>query len=812
MMSSVSSRVWILPLISAWVFCAVSPAEIVFDDSAPERIVLSNATHWELAFSKTEGRLFYVLDKTTGQQVSPGNVFGPWVARYENGFFLDGAVYSPGNPNRRFSYTWDAQLEELVFTYETAGSLAGTIEIVISPTEGPEINSVLTYTSNSALDIDLLAYPVQFAFVRSEIEGVYMPHSEGMKLLPSFFANWEYVERYPGRMFADFAHIELSTGQFAVYALQDLDEDIKPVDWKLLRDNGFAGGVHKIHHDYLVRITNGDTWVSPVTVLSVGASLPETMDDYWTRGGYAAMPTLREKLGDALHERLAGSVQLKADIRQRSTTFLGYLNFIQDLPPDNLLHLVSFWPVDFDEFYPDYLPPDPALGSLQNLQQLVSGAQADGHLVMPYTNPTWWDDESPTLAQLGTNIVARDAAGNLIMETYFGRDGFVVSPWDPQVIARQDQTRVEFTTTVPMDFLFEDQVGARNGPNFADHPSAPDPIAYTQGLVNVAERSASFLPIMSEGGYDRLSFHESGYCLSTQLAFYFWPQSTFTSYPMSPLWAHENLYFNAHNLADSSMSNDLPLLTFYVSRGYSLSHDLSRYDPDWLRVLDAFQKGFISKLVGRGMSAFSLDAVDGRSDTTFADGTVVTANLTGGQLLRDGHIVAPDGFVAQKDGVVLAGVLRQLNGAPLAGNDPHYLVFDYDRWKIDIQQPRGDSTNLIVLLPSTWTDLQRIFLTLTTVDGTLVPQVGTPGLGTLFFNYQTSFGGESVDRYTAVYCRFGDVNCDGQIAADDLAGLDGCLSGPDVTAPSGQGCAFGYDTNADTDVDLADLAAIQLDA
>src|SRR5262245_54751048 len=217
------------------------------------------------------------------------------------------------------------------------------------------------------------------------------------------------------------------------------------------------------------------------------------MNSYWTRSGNGDMPSLADKLGPTLLQKLAGAVHLKRDFLQGSWTFDSFRNFLPSLPPNNLLHLVAFWPIGFDENYPDYLPPNPALGNLGQLQTLVTTARAAGHIVMPYTNPTWWDDQSPTLMALGAGIVARDRAGALISENYGVHGGYVVSPFDPAVIARQDQTRAEFTQTVPCDFLFEDQIGARDAPTFAAHPSAPDPLAYTQGLINVATRSAAQL-------------------------------------------------------------------------------------------------------------------------------------------------------------------------------------------------------------------------------------------------------------------------------------------------------------------------------
>jgi hypothetical protein len=55
---------------------------------------------------------------------------------------------------------------------------------------------------------------------------------------------------------------------------------------------------------------------------------------------------------------------------------------------------------------------------------------------MPYTNPKWWDDESPTLRNLPPGTVITDVAvldnqGVPLYEYYGPRGGYVVSPYAP---------------------------------------------------------------------------------------------------------------------------------------------------------------------------------------------------------------------------------------------------------------------------------------------------------------------------------------------------------------------------------------------
>lgn len=785
----------------------VGRAAVGFADNEADRLRLWNTDYYELALRKADGRLLYVIDKTTGQQVSPGNIHGPWVLKFSNNTWLDGENFSPSSGSRHFTYAWDAATSKLTLQYDATGTYACRIVLTMTATEGPEVATALTVSNYSLLEMQLLSYPVNLALPRSQLEAFYVPYIEGMRLLPNFFPSNDFYARYPGRMFADFAYADLMTGSLAVYAAQDAQVPVKPATWTLLRDDAYAGGVNKIHHDYELAVGGGRQWTSPTTVLSIGAPLAEAMAAYWTRSGNDAMPTLEQKLGPTLFHKLARAVLLKRDFRQGTWTFNSFKNALATLPAGNLLHFVSFWPRGFDENYPDYLPPDPALGTLAEFQDLTAYTRSAGHLVMPYTNPTWWDNESPTLGALGTSIVARSRTNNLISETYGSHGGYVVSPTSAAVIARQDEVRVDFAQTVPCDFLFEDQVGARDAPTYAAHNSTSDPLYYTQGLIDVAARTATYLPPMSEGGSDRLTWHEAGFCNTLKLGWYAWPDNTFTPYPLAPLWAHKHLYFNCHNLAGTYMAVDTPALTYYVSMGYALSYDLSALNASWLRVLDVCQKRLIARLVGTGMNGFEYLANDGQTRTVFGDGTVVTANLTTGSMAVDVHVIAPSGFLATRADQVLGGVVTQLHGHTLAGSAAHYLFFDYADYRICIYQPRGADGVLSVPRPPDWAEDGRIRAAALATTGALVDQPVTIDTDTLQIDYRATVGGLSTECFVLTYCRLGDADCDGEITLADLQMLEGCLGGPEVDA--GAPCQEAFDGDTDADIDLQDVAALQ---
>ena len=46
---------------------------IIFDDSDDELLKLSNENYYEIAFRKSNGSVFYIVDKSTGQEISKGS-------------------------------------------------------------------------------------------------------------------------------------------------------------------------------------------------------------------------------------------------------------------------------------------------------------------------------------------------------------------------------------------------------------------------------------------------------------------------------------------------------------------------------------------------------------------------------------------------------------------------------------------------------------------------------------------------------------------------------------------------------------------
>jgi len=161
---------------------------------------------------------------------------------------------------------------------------------------------------------------------------------------------------------------------------------------------------------------------------------------------------------------------------------------------------------------------DAESGELQLIYTPGDAAHQYGLLVMPYTNPTWWDDTSPMvlnqLLPLTINDIAvLDKNGNPRWETYKGNAGFIVSPYASFVQDRLDELMDQLTGGLPSDLVFEDQICARGG--IIDfNPSAPDPSSYFSDWLNYTQQNNGN-PLSTVMGYDKLLTSETAFCGSS---------------------------------------------------------------------------------------------------------------------------------------------------------------------------------------------------------------------------------------------------------------------------------------------------------
>ena len=709
-------------------------SQVYFDDSDAYLMVLGNG-FYEVGFDKSNGAMAYVIDQTTGRSVTDGSRKGClWRVLFEG--------TRTKTPNRcgawadegLFYYVWSAEMQALTLYYELDEGIRepvqAQVEVRASEASWFEMQLELELKSQSQSQTDEVIegvdFPADLLFDEVEIEQVILPMLPGVALNSRFFEeNREYVSTYPAPLFADYLAVSSNSGDFALYSQHE--DAIQPVSLGVSHDKANREQQQMyLTHAFHTDIRERDGWQSPVVRLQVGKSPQESIAAYRKANKMDEYPSLRDKVGEQ-YESLAQAPLLKADssslYAQLMADFADYGEKIfEKLPSPAIFHLVAYWEGQFDQNYPDFWPPNGTYGSQADFATMMEEAQAMGFLVMPYTNPTWWNEESPTLQDLPDSwtvdeLLVQDKEYEVVVKSYGVREGVVTSPYVPFVQERVDKVIEQLTVDVPSDLLFEDQIGAR--PWLFDYNTySPTTISYSDGWL-AHTRLYHDKKLMTEGGYDRLAetvvgFH-GGLLLREREgnAQKWWGEGTWQPYPLATMMARDKVFFYQHNLDSKTMTKDKATLRWNLALGYMLSHNLSQnkygggLKSPWLNVVASFQKDLLSHYANELVLDFTY-LNEQVTETTFETFDVV-ANWDAEQPYRIGaHTLSPAGVMSrQQDGQLTAGVFTYYNNARLSDGD-HYLIEERHSDQIIIRQPMGADTALTLEPLPTWSTQDKI--------------------------------------------------------------------------------------------------------
>lgn len=175
----------------------------------------------------------------------------------------------------------------------------------------------------------------------------------------------------------------------------------------------------------LYALSNG--LVSPAATTASRAGVPANVTGavLAPMTGAGPLPVLGSRLPGTKLQQLGRALFYKLDAEEAGMHFTDYATTLYPLfPVPGLVHFVGFEHIAFDNWYPDYLPPNTKYGTGCELRDAFAAAQAQHHLVMPYTNPTWWDMRAPTLANLSQHgltlrdVTCLNASGGTVFEVY----------------------------------------------------------------------------------------------------------------------------------------------------------------------------------------------------------------------------------------------------------------------------------------------------------------------------------------------------------------------------------------------------------
>ncbi|MBM4155096.1 MAG: hypothetical protein FJ221_08705 [Lentisphaerae bacterium] len=438
-------------------------------------------------------------------------------------------------------------------------------------------------------------------------------------LRPSEFLRCEST--YPP-VFADFVHLESAAGRAAVHRVQ-------PRTWApwagagnpaaiLIPGRlGFGGdgGGGRLDRSFAAFVPPGVAWTSPVVRIAVGGSAEAGLAAYAAANGIDR--PLRAKMKPDVLDRLRRAVLLKIHGGARDIAAA-----LPRLPSPAILHSSGYLKGGFDKEYPDHLPPNAGFGTQEEMRELHAKARAAGHLVMPYTNPTWWCDHprGPTFLAAGEAPLSVGPDGKPYRERYSDNDGWTTCFWHPAVRSANRELRRQFLEDVPVDILFQDQVGARPW-RWDFNPAAPRPHAYAEGLLSQADEDAALAPLGTEDGWDRAAQVESMLCGFTftlvpgrrpawaQPFRITYPPDTWELWPLAQRLAHDKCAFYHHDLGKFVVTpSDM---AWTLGLGFNMSYSMAAGAASdaqvmgWLAWLDRIQKSVCARYTGEPVAAFT---------------------------------------------------------------------------------------------------------------------------------------------------------------------------------------------------------------
>ncbi len=704
----------------------------------PRRSLLRiTAPGYELTLSRVNGKIVSLIDRAAGTRLLVGQGGCLWGARADGSTdYIGGCSFSRAGA-ARFSYRWDARSAKLTLKYAANASAPDAISATAVLTASETFFDLqVTVENHLHRVLSSVLVPADLVGLSGNVTSGYSPNFlPGIRLGPGFFKGSRgNVLTYPGRWaWADYLAVDSGDGHLALYSENPDPNPIRPVELGFARGEPgtfCADRFFCIIHSFDTWVVDGATWTSPVVRIRVGEPVDKTLLGYRHDNAIDAYPTVATKLG-AQAATYAQAPLIKADPHKGLPPLAGWDSELSRLPSPALLHPVHYQRGLFDEVDPDFLPPDPSVGSSADFRSMVDAAHSHGLLVMPYLNVSWWNVNSPTVRQLlkeggPERFAALDASGRPRMEPYAPYTGYVVSPYTSIVRQRVAALMDQWQAETPTDCYFFDQIGAR--PWIRDYnPAAPDSLSYYDGWLSLMAQFSQRC-LMVEDGWDRLAKTFSGFhggLLVVQResdeADYLFGSGNWQPYPLVEWVLHDKVLLYQHDLSERTMTTDPWTLTFNVAFGFMLSYDWdgaanSLFSP-WLDVVGSYQRALGPYYAGQPLQSYA-STVANVTDTGYPNLSVLANWSASDAYATDGYGVAPTGFLARsRDGALVAGTFTgTFDGSPLSAGT-HDLVVNRGSSVVTVHQPLGPDTQLAVRLPSSWQAGRPVHATVLGPDG-----------------------------------------------------------------------------------------------
>lgn len=333
--------------------------------------------------------------------------------------------------------------------------------------------------------------------------------------------------------------------------------------------------------------------------------------------------------------------------------------------------------------FPNYFPPDPAVGTQPEYAAMIRAAVKHGHFFMPRNSFFYWVEGSDPDREYDLRKLAVVRVDGKVRTASWALPGYLVSPSNPKVMELLEEF-FQTWTGMGANMYFTNVIGAI-GPygNRYDFTPGATPDRFYQAIHAMMKRHGSRLPLLSEGGGTWQMADQAGFCTAPN-----WnpdiPASPARRNPIrgafrryvpetALMLMHEYVKLYPHNAGVTDSSNSIGKLGYSLVHGYNLKFGLEferapdAYKLRWLRTVALLSDRVWSRIYGSRAERYRNDGRFARTDYSAGSGWY---NLVSEPLAVEAHGVAmeiaPDGFgFLAADGKVVAGYLSGLFGRKL---------------------------------------------------------------------------------------------------------------------------------------------------
>ncbi len=407
------------------------------------------------------------------------------------------------------------------------------------------------------------------------------------------------------------------TGCFSLYALQD------PAQYLATETRLTGGGVVAaplaIDSGTVCFRRTGESLKCVALKISAFPDL-RTWADGYVQDNFPGLKPLAEKIPAPLREKVARAVLFPAGGKM-----VDLARTVENLPGTAIIHTPSYMTplpgkANGWDAFPNYFPPNPEFGTLEDYPALVETVNRSGHLFMPRNSFFYWAKDSAVDREIGVEKMAMVGVDGQPRTARWAELGWLISPSSRPARAKLEEF---FNTWREMGAsLYFTNVIAAIGPwgnRYDFHPDTPAPDLFYHQIRQLLAWHGERLPLLSEGGGAWQMPYQAGFCGDPG-----WnpnaPGADYLMLPsrgdylgfrreLNPLLYHQYVQYYPHNASVTDILDSLPKLSYALACGVNPKFGLTQNnDPEqyyrWLRTVAVMGEQVFSRLYGQRLEQF----------------------------------------------------------------------------------------------------------------------------------------------------------------------------------------------------------------